>query len=73
MAVTHTIRTKDGFQEVVLTRGKAIREFCKGCCCWNTAEVRHCPRPTACALWPYRMGTEEPGVPLVEVLAARAS
>lgn len=38
-----------------LTPVKAIREYCKDCCCGSLSEVRLCPR-TACALYGYRMG-----------------
>lgn len=44
------------YREVELTRGKAIREKCLDCCCWNSAEVRKC-KDFGCPLWQYRMGS----------------
>lgn len=43
-----------------ITRGKAIRLKCLGCCCGNNAEVRNCPAVN-CPLWRYRMGNEQKG------------
>ena len=40
-----------------ITRGKAIRQKCLDCCCGNSAEVRRC-QIRKCALWRYRMGSE---------------
>ena len=42
-----------------LTRGKAIRAYCLGCCCDSASEVRKCPT-VDCPLYPYRLGHEEP-------------
>lgn len=41
-----------------LTRGKAIRAYCLGCCCEQPSEVRKCPKKD-CPLYPYRLGYEE--------------
>ena len=41
-----------------LTRGEAIRHKCLDCCCGNAFEVRKCT-VTTCALYRYRMGTEQ--------------
>ena len=41
-----------------LTRQQAIRAKCLDCCCNQQVEVRECP-VKKCALWRYRMGTEE--------------
>ena len=41
-----------------LTRQQAIRAKCLDCCCNQQVEVRECP-VKSCALWRYRMGTEE--------------
>jgi len=39
------------------SRGEAIRANCVACCAGNAAEVRRCAL-AACALWPFRMGTD---------------
>lgn len=41
-----------------LTRQQAIRAKCLDCCCGQSVEVRECTIKS-CALWRYRMGTEE--------------
>ena len=49
------ISSKNGFKEVDLNRGKAIRYKCLDCCCWSHSEVRDCSY-TDCYLYPFRMG-----------------
>jgi hypothetical protein len=50
------IQSKDGGNEVKdLNRRKAIRERCRNCSCWFSAEIRKC-KFTECALHPYRNG-----------------
>ena len=56
MAVSHTFIQKDGFKTKRLTGVTAIREKCKECCGWNSAEVRRCPA-TDCVLHPFRFGS----------------
>lgn len=41
-----------------LTRGKAIRAYCLGCCCDQMSEVRKCPKKD-CPLYAYRLGHED--------------
>ena len=36
--------------------GRVVRAKCLDCCCYQEAEIRKCTA-LACALWPYRMGT----------------
>ena len=40
-----------------ITRGKAIRLKCLGCCCGSAMEVRLCAAQ-GCPLWRYRLGKE---------------
>lgn len=55
MATKHTFLGKDGLVTKELTRGRAIREKCMNCCCWNSAEVRRCGAKD-CPLYPFRLG-----------------
>jgi len=56
MPVKHIIRTKNGkMKKVALTRGKAIRLFCKECVSWDLKEVRRC-EDEHCPLHPFRVG-----------------
>jgi hypothetical protein len=55
MSTPHTFLTQDGLVTKDLTRGKSIRAKCLECCCWQSAEVRHC-KSEDCALWIFRMG-----------------
>jgi len=57
MAVEHTYITSDGSKtDNNFTRGKAIRQKCLDCTCWQLAEIRLCTAKT-CALFPFRMGS----------------
>ena len=57
MAIRHTVIQENGTKTFNnLTRGRAIREKCMECCCWQGAEVRKCAAKD-CALYPYRMGS----------------
>ncbi len=56
MAILHTYISKDGSTtDHSYTRGKAIREYCKGCSGYQLAEIRLCTAKD-CALYPFRMG-----------------
>jgi hypothetical protein len=52
----HKLQTKDGEEVMDLTPLKAIRQKCLQCSNWQPIEVKHCP-VEACALTPYRFGT----------------
>ncbi len=67
LTIKHTIFTKNGLEEIVLTPRKAIRRKCVNCCCYNTAEVRRC-MTTHCALWPYRIGYGAPETIIQQVV-----
>jgi len=57
MAVEHTYITFSGNKtDCNFTRGKAIRQKCLDCTCWQLAEIRKCTAKT-CALYPFRMGS----------------
>lgn len=57
MSVRHAYITKDGVKtDHSFTRGKAIRQKCLDCTCWQEAEIRQCPAAD-CALFPFRMGS----------------
>jgi hypothetical protein len=62
MALTHTYITKDGMKtDQSFTRGKAIRQKCLDCSCWQEAEIRRCTAQD-CALYPFRMGNISRGL-----------
>ncbi|MCP4493293.1 MAG: hypothetical protein GY820_39215 [Gammaproteobacteria bacterium] len=57
MGVRHTYRTAIGYKtDLNFTRGKAIRQKCLDCTCWQTIEIRKCTAKN-CALYPFRMGS----------------
>lgn len=62
MAISHTFITKNGPKmDHNFTRGKAIRQKCLDCCCWQEAEIRRCTAQS-CALYPFRMGNTRRGM-----------
>ena len=60
MAVTHTIKDRDG--NLVEIKGYrkaiAIRKFCMECLGYSWAEVQRCTAPL-CPLFPFRLGNEK--------------
>ena len=55
MAILQKIRTKLGFETVLLTPMKAIRKNCLECCGWMYSEVEKCEIETCC-FYKFRSG-----------------
>jgi len=59
MPVEHTFEIAGKMYTEVLSRGKAIKRHCKGCCAGSWDEVKAC-HIEKCALHPFRLG-KDPG------------
>lgn len=59
MPVEHTFEIAGKMYTEVLSRGKAIKRHCKGCCAGSWDEVKEC-HLTTCPLYPFRLG-KDPG------------
>jgi hypothetical protein len=53
--MNHTIKTKNGLEEVNLTPLRAIRHKCLDCSCWSAKEVSEC-QVQDCSLYLFRFG-----------------
>ena len=61
MVISHSFTTKGSIKtDHSFTRGKAIRQKCLDCSCWQEAEIRRCPTQD-CALYSFRTGNTRRG------------